>query len=63
MQVEFICETKEKFVYNQTLLDLLDKINRQKTWPTAVISQIEPSGLMHVRFNKVMKIPDYPAQI
>ena len=39
---------------------MLIRISKQKSWPTAKISAIEPTSLVRVKFKKLMKIPEYP---
>ena len=63
MRVEFTCNKTNDFVFNFSYAVLFDKVKRQTYWPQAKISQIEPNGLMHVRFNRLMKIPDNPELI
>ena len=60
MRVEFTCNKTSNFVFNFSNAVFFDKVKRQTYWPQAKISQIEPGGLMHVRFSRLMKIPDHP---
>lgn len=60
MRVEFISEEKENYVFNYELKTKTDQVYRQKTWPKAFIQSIEPQGLLHVKFDRLMKIPDEP---
>ena len=58
--VQFFCKTSQKTNFNFTELD---QATKQKKWPQAYIAFIEPSGLMHVKFNQKMKIPEHPQYI
>lgn len=46
--VQFVCKTSKKTTFNFTELD---QATKQTKWPKAYIAFIEPSGLMHVKFN------------
>ena len=35
-------------------------MTKQKKWPAAYIQSIDPSGLMKIKFNQTMKVPDKP---
>ena len=64
MVVQFACEQKAPaVVYNFTVQEQKAKVAKQKQWPGAYIQTIEPSGLMRVKFNQKMKIPDHPDYI
>jgi hypothetical protein len=62
MEVQFICKTSS-FSFNFTQKEQLELISKQKSWPGAFISKIEQNGLMHVKFDRKMKIPDHPEYI
>ena len=46
--IQFFCKSSQKTTFNFTELD---QATKQKKWPQAYIAFIEPSGLMHVKFN------------
>ena len=58
--IQFFCKSSQKTTFNFTELD---QATKQKKWPQAYIAFIEPSGLMHVKFNQKMKIPEHPQYI
>ena len=41
----------------------MTKVAQQKIWPIAYISYIDSKGLMSVKFDRKMKVPDYPELI
>jgi hypothetical protein len=61
--VQFTCGFTPNFTIDSTLQGDLEKVAKQKKWPAAYIFRIEPSGLMLVKFNQKMKIPDHPSYI
>ena len=63
MLVQFTCGFTPNFTIDSVLQGDLEKVAKQKKWPTANIFRIEPSGLMVVKFNQRMKIPEYPNYI
>ena len=48
ISVQFVCKASKTTTFNFTELD---QATKQKKWPQAYIAFIEPSGLMHVKFN------------
>ena len=65
MLVEFTCKSTAKsvVVFNYTVQEQREKVAQQKSWPNAYIQSIEPTGLMRIKFNQKMKIPDHPEYI
>ena len=55
------------FICNQTLNSTVNftsgETNREVLTPYIFINKIDPSGLMHVKFRRKMKIPDHPEWI
>lgn len=33
---------------------------KQKTWPSAFVKLIESNGVLHLKFDRKMKVPDHP---
>jgi hypothetical protein len=58
-----VCKVTPNFTFNFTIKEQREKVTKQKQWPGAYISLIEKSGLMHVKFNQKMKIPDHPEYV
>ena len=63
MVVQFVCKIVPNTTINFTMFEQKQKVAKQKQWPQAYIAVIEPSGLMHVKFNQKMKVPEHPEYI
>ena len=60
MDVRFVCNTTKNFTFITDFQQWFDPAKKQKQWPKAKISRIEPSGLLHIKFLQKMKIPERP---
>jgi hypothetical protein len=67
MTVIFICDpTKLNHTAPATdayYTKMLLLASKQSTYPTALIVKVSPAGMMHINFNKLMKVPDHPTAI
>lgn len=51
MQVQFICNTTDVNLKQSAILEKLLQVQKQKKFPSAYIYKVDPSGLLHVKFN------------